>query len=129
LRGIMSTPWGPSFCIYDTVKKSSTWMGLNEPGNDVVVKSYNSSDDSVMIQTEGRTMPLALHTAKIGGPSITRGVAFNPSPADEARRLQAVANEVQRRRQLREQAMQGMSPGSAPPPTTVGPGSRRLNQR
>jgi hypothetical protein len=40
-------------------------------------------------------------------------VVVNPTPADEARRLEAVASEVARRRALREQASQQM--GQSPP--------------
>jgi hypothetical protein len=32
LRGVMSTSEGSEYCIYDTVKKSSAWVGLNEAG-------------------------------------------------------------------------------------------------
>jgi len=37
-------------------------------------------------------------------PAVTQTVMVNPSPADEQRRLEAVAAEVNRRRALREQA-------------------------
>ena len=142
LRGIMSTRDGPSFCLYDTVKKSSTWVGLNEQGHDVVVKSYDAGSDAVSVVAQGRTMQVTLHTAKIaatpagnlgGGISpnpamaapnpITQTVVVNPTPADEAKRLEAVAAEVQRRRQLREQSMQGGTP-----PQMQQPGQRGPNQ-
>lgn len=139
LRGIMSTPEGPSFCIYDTAKKSSAWVGLNEKGHDVVVKSYDAGSDAISVVAQGRTMHVTLHTSKIaalpvgnmggvipgsqggGAPNpITQTVVVNPTPADEAKRLEAVAAEVQRRRQMREQSMQGTSPGGAPAPGSPG---------
>jgi len=43
-------------------------------------------------------------------------VVLNPSPADEQRRLEAVASEVARRRAMREQATQQIGQGGIPPP-------------
>jgi hypothetical protein len=45
--------------------------------------------------------------------AITQSVVANPTPADEQRRLEAVAAEVRRRRALREQA--SLQAASAPP--------------
>jgi hypothetical protein len=121
----MSTADGPRFCIFDTARKTSTWVGLNEKGYDFVVKAQDSRSDSdaVTVFTQGRTLHLALRSAKVASamaaaaPSspaaptpITQTVVVNPTPADEARRLEAVAAEVQRRRQMREQAVQGLGP-------------------
>ena len=44
-------------------------------------------------------------------PAIAQSVVINPTPADEQRRLEAVAAEVARRRQLREQAALQVSQG------------------
>jgi hypothetical protein len=66
--------------------------------------------------------------------AVTQAVVLNPTPADEARRLDAVAAEVQRRRALRDQAAQQNNQGvtapvAAPamgpvpvPPAAVSPG-------
>ena len=43
---------------------------------------------------------------------MTQAVVLNPTPADEQRRLDAVAAEVARRRALREQATQQLSQGT-----------------
>lgn len=118
LRGVMSTSQGTKFCIYDVLKKSSAWVGLNEAGNAFVVKSAEPSGDIVTVEYQGRTMRLTLHTARVasagqmmnvpaGNPmAITQSVVLNPSAADEQRRLDAVAAEVRRRRQERERAAQ-----------------------
>jgi hypothetical protein len=118
LRGVMSTSQGTEFCIYDVLKKSSAWVGLNESGNAFVVKSADPSGDNVTVEYQGRTMRLTLRTAKVasagqvigvqaGNPmSVTQSVVLNPSAADEQRRLDAVAAEVRRRRQEREKAAQ-----------------------
>jgi hypothetical protein len=47
-------------------------------------------------------------------PAVTQAVVLNPTPADEQRRLDAVAAEVARRRALREQATQQINQGVAP---------------
>ena len=46
--------------------------------------------------------------------AVTQAVVLNPTPADEQRRLDAVAAEVARRRALREQASQQMGQGVPP---------------
>ena len=131
LRGVMSTSEGTEYCIYDAVKKSSAWVSLNETGNGFVVKAADPSGDSVTVEYQGRTLKLALRTAKVasagpgsgpgGNPSsITQSVVLNPTPADEQRRLDAVAAEVRRRRQEREKAAQAAQaspngPGAALP--------------
>jgi hypothetical protein len=124
----MSTPGAPgsaAFCIYDTAKKKDFWVGLNETGHDFVVKSADAASDSVSVQYQGRTMKLTLRTAKVAsagaaaapimGPQGGPQVALNPSPADEQRRLDAVAQEVRRRKQEREKAVLDAQNGVAPP--------------
>lgn len=132
LRGVMAVPDGLAYCIYDTAKKRSVWVGLNETGHDFVVKSADSSSDSVSVQYQGRLMKLSLHTAKVasagsarmdlangsGGVVATNAlsqVSLNPSPADEQRRLDAVAQEVRRRKQEREKAVQDAQNGVSAP--------------
>jgi hypothetical protein len=133
LRGIMSTSQGAAYCIYDTAKRTSAWVGLNEGGNDFVVKSADPNSDSVTVEFQGRSLRLVLRTAKVsssgagagaaGPPGVQTAVAssvvLNPTPADEQKRLEAVAQEVRRRRMEREraaQASQDRGPGSVPPP-------------
>jgi hypothetical protein len=128
LRGVMATAEGASYCIYDTAKKKDIWVGLNEKGNAFVVKSADPASDSVTVDYQGRSLHLTLRTAKVaslgaaGAPAgaaggNARNPAFvNPTPADEQRRLDAVAQEVRRRRQERERAAQdGQTPGGVQP--------------
>ncbi|HMD61612.1 MAG TPA: hypothetical protein VKG78_09280 [Opitutaceae bacterium] len=132
LRGIMSTPAGAAYCIYDTAKKTSAWVGLNEAGNDFVVKAADPDSDSVTVDFQGRSLRLVLRTAKVasagaGGSGVAPAaspsspVVLNPSAADEQRRLDAVSQEVRRRRLEREKAAQaardtGQAPVNGPPP-------------
>ncbi len=139
LRGIMASGDSYMFSIYDSTKRISTWLGLNEIGREFVVRSYDDARDTVTVDHAGRTLTLALKTAKvasapmmaqpaanfapppsapqpIGGP-----VVLNPTPADEQRRLEAIAAEVNRRRMIRQQALQASRQAAAqgqptPPP-------------
>lgn len=127
LRGIMAEGDHYMFSIYDTGKKSSTWARLNEPGRDFVIRSHDEARDLVTVEQNGRLLTLTLKAAKVvSGPAnvpmpmprpvagaqpvpVGGPVVLNPTPADEQRRLEAVATEVRRRRALREQAAQQAS--------------------
>ena len=129
LRGIMGTGGGFAYCIYDTAKKTSSWVGLNEKGNDFVVRSADPAHESVTVDYQGQTLKLVLHTAKIASSglapvaqpatAVASSVVVNPSMADEQRRLDAVAEEVRRRRAERMRALNAAStnPPSTPPNT------------
>jgi hypothetical protein len=119
---------GASFLIYDVAKKKSAWVGLNEQGHDFMVKSADPENDTVTVDYQGRPLKLTLRVAKVassgaasaatGGaaaPSaVASSVVVNPTPADEQKRLDAVAQEVRRRRLEREKAIQETQPGQAP---------------
>ena len=133
LRCIMSTGHGTECCIYDTTRKSSAWVAVDETGNDFVVKSIDPVGESATVQYQGRSMKLVLRASKIASagtaqaappanPAFASGQPGVPSPADEQKRLDAVAAEVRRRRLEREKASQGGSgaPAAAPqPPQTL----------
>lgn len=129
LRGIMSTPDGIAYCIYDTTKKKDTWVGLNETGHDFVVRTADPGSDSVKVDYQGRSVNLTLRAAKVAsagpagtGPPIATSqvlssVSANPTPGDEQKRLDAVAQEVRRRKMERERASQeAQGPGGIQPP-------------
>jgi hypothetical protein len=131
LRGLMATPNGLAFCIFDTAKKKSVWIGMNEAGHDFVVKSANPESDSVNVDYQGKSMKLTLKAAKVdsagtanaGPPAIAAPGGLpgrqplSPNPGDEQKRLDAVAQEVRRRRQEREKAAQEAQ-NNAPPPAS-----------
>jgi hypothetical protein len=123
LRGVMSTANGLAYCIYDTAKKRDIWVGLNEPGHDFVVRSADPANDSVKVDYQGRSLSLTMRSSKVAssGPATERHdlkyesglVVFKgglssitPSPAEEQKRLDAVAQEVRRRKLEREKAAQ-----------------------
>lgn len=141
-RGFMETAEGIKFRLHDPAKKSGIWLKLNEkaPDFDGVVKQHNVDADTLVVEHQGRTLTLALRLAKVvsGGPAtvampavpvalnvppaVTQTVAVNPTPAQETARLQSVADEVARRRALREQAsQQQQQPGQPQPQVQVVP--------
>ena len=131
-RGTMQSAEGLKARIVDPSRRAGAWLLVNErdPSLDFVVKQIDTEHDTVIVDYQGRTLTLAQHVAKVtssgagqnfvGGPpnpaanmppAIAQSVVVNPTPADEQRRLEAVAAEVARRRQLREQAAQQVNQG------------------
>lgn len=129
-RGFVDVGGGKQFRLFDPAKKQGAWVRLNErsPEFEAVVRQHNEGEESVSVEHQGRTVTLTMRKAKIVAdvaaaaapapsgvapagpaitvtPAVTQSVMVNPSPADEQRRLEAVAAEVNRRRALREQAM------------------------
>jgi hypothetical protein len=135
-RGYMETGEGIQYRLYDPAKKIGTWVKLNEKNSDfdLVVKQHDNSQKTLTIEHQGKTLTLAEREAKVVSsgaaaqaipppiapvqsnvsPAVTQAVVLNPTPADEQRRLDAVAAEVARRRALREQATQQINQGVAP---------------
>lgn len=126
-RGFMETSEGMRFRLYDPARKSGVWVKLNERDAtlDVVAKQFTPASETLVIEHQGRTLTLAQRVSKVVSSgsamqnipppppqmtnlpqAVTQAVVVNPTPADEARRLEAVASEVARRRALREQASQ-----------------------
>lgn len=136
------------FSIYDSSNRMSAWSRLNEPGHGFVVRSHDPARDTVTVDHQGRTLTLALRTAKVAaapvyqpqpamanqtGPQnqgvpqpIGGPVVLNPSPADEQARLEAIAAEVNRRRMIRQQALQASRQAAGQPqqggPSRLPPG-------
>jgi hypothetical protein len=133
LHGYMVTPEGQKFSIYDTAKKSATWVKINETGYPFVVRTYKvvSSVDQVTVDYQGNTLTLALKQPKIasaaqagvlgqglggnfagrgglggrGGGGGPGGAAAPAVPtAEEMARLQAAALDFQQRQAQRQQA-------------------------
>lgn len=135
-RGLMETSEGMRFRLYDPARKVGVWVKLNErdPTLDVVAKQFVTEGESLVVEHQGRTLTLAQRVSKVVSSgsaaqnmappppqmsnvpqAVTQAVVVNPTPADEARRLEAVASEVARRRALREQASQQVNPPPVPP--------------
>lgn len=120
---------GRMFRVRDTASKKGVWVRLNERNEDfkLLVKQHDIDQSTITVDHDGRVLTLAERVAKIvsGGAAmpmpppmpvqsnvpaaVTQAVVLNPTPADEAVRLNAVASEVTRRRALRLQAEQNVN--------------------
>lgn len=128
-RGYMETGEGRRYRIYDPAKKAGFWVSLNQADKDlgVVAKQHDADQNTLAIEYQGRPLTLAMRKPKVVSSgnaaqamplpaagavqsnvplAVTQAVVLNPTPADEQRRLDAVAAEVARRRALRDQAAQ-----------------------
>jgi hypothetical protein len=142
--GWVQTAGGILYRVVDPTHKTGVFLKIGEKDAnlDVLVKQYDDDRGTLTIEHGGQTLTLAEHEAKVlsGGmvtqmvpppmpmpgpgmsPGVTQSVVVNPTPADEQRRLEAVAAEVARRRALREQAAQqqqmqtGIQPVAPMPP-------------
>jgi hypothetical protein len=138
-RGYMETSEGVQFRIYDPAKKTGIWVKANErnPDLELTVKQHDLDKETLTVEHQGKPLTLSQRKSKVVSsgnaalavpppaaastpnvlPAVTQAVVLNPTPADEQRRLDAVAAEVARRRALRQQAEQQSAPGAAPAPT------------
>lgn len=153
--GYFSTPEGRMFRVKDAQTKAGVFLKINErdEGLKVTVKQFDESANTLTVEQDGRTLTLEERKSKIVSagnaasmpppmpmptmtnvaPAVTQSVVVNPTPADEQKRLEAVAAEVARRRALREQAQAQMPqnpqmavPQTMPPPQALpqnGPGA------
>jgi len=135
--GFLDSPTGERlYRVKDSARKVSEWVKLNErsPTLNVIARKFNEGDDTLTLDYNGQSMTLAKREAKILSsgnvpqvmpmamsniapgmpPGVTQGVVANPTPADEQKRLEAVAAEVARRRALREQATTQVNQGMVP---------------
>ena len=149
--GYIATSEGVRFRLFDPAKKAGAWVTLNEknPELDVLVKQHDVQQKTLLIEYQGRTITLAERESKVVSsgsaaqmsppppmpapaptvaPAVTQSVVLNPSPADEQRRLEAVAAEVARRRAMREQATQQIGQAMPPPPSLPPPNLPSPNQ-
>ena len=131
LRGIMAVGDSFMFSVYDSGNRMSSWSRLNGGGHSFVIRSHDVARDSVTVEHQGRTLTLALRTAKVASAPVNQPqpiqaaqpapqpvggpVVLNPSPADEQRRLEAIAAEVNRRRMIRQQALQASRQAAGQP--------------
>jgi hypothetical protein len=122
LRGIMSGPDGARYCIYDPVKKTSSWVGLNEHGYPFVISAADPDREAVSLVTgDGRKLNLALRAAKVSGgaqyvppagPDFTR---LTPQQAEAQIANDAMRDQMAKRRMDHLQAVKsGAIPATSP---------------
>ena len=142
-RGVMTTATGLRFAIYEPARQKGDWVALNESGHDFVVRSYDGPQSLVKVDYQGRLQNLSLKEAKFDGtaplaaPPVPQIAAQQPqlrqivanvgapqvaqaAPQGDPKALQAVADEIRRRRTQRAQAMQGQPQPAAQPAPQAG---------
>lgn len=136
-RAFLEDRDGRLFRVFDPAQKKGAWVRLNEheANLDFTLKQHDEGNDTVTVERQGRSMTLELRKPKVISSgsaaaqammpppvapanqmpaAVTQSVVLNPSPADEANRLNAVATEIQRRRALRDQATQQINTNGLP---------------
>ncbi len=137
-RGSMEINDVEQFRVIDPVRKVGTWLkvGEHDANLDVTLKQYDAAHDTITLEHGGQPLTLQMKVPKVVSsgsastmmplppqpmpmpgnvsPAVIQTVVPNPTPADEQRRLEAVAAEVARRRALREQAAQQAQRQAAP---------------
>ena len=150
-RSVLLDRGEPFFSLYEASSHSSLWVGLNEPGNPFKVQGYDRDKATVTVEYQSRTLTLPLKQAKIvalapvqaatpnpnlpgnsSGPMVTgapgtggpQPMANPGSPSEDAARLSAIADEIRRRRALRQQPPQ---PAPSAGPTATKPSAPTRN--
>jgi len=134
-RGVFIDNGETYFSVVDTATKRSMWIGAHERGSPVTVKSYDEGAGVITVEYQGRSFSVELKQSKVvalpaaapvppppAGPPAN-APAGGPTPAsisaDEARRHAQIAEEIQRRRAMRAQAMQRAAASSPANPVST----------
>ena len=117
-RGVMVEGGVAYFSLYEAADSRSTWVRLNEKtSEDFVVRNYDEQNHQLTVDYQGGSLTLPLTAAVVSAatrpaPPPAVGMAKSPalrsaphSPDSEADRLRRIAEEIKRRRALRQQAV------------------------
>ncbi len=118
--------------VFNPAKRRSQWVKVGQETETFTLRSFDADAETVVVAQGGQVMTLRLQAAQAAsgpgasvGPlpiagagngqqnALTASVKVNPTPADEARRLEAVAAEVRRRRALRQAATEQSAQSAA----------------
>lgn len=124
----------PRFNLYDPATQKSTWVEQDETGQPITIRSYDAANDTVVVDWKGKNLNLTLKRAKVqlaaakppeviqqapGAPGQAQPPDGNfpavrgPDGKPDPQRMQAVLEEIRRRRSMR---MQGGPGGGGPMP-------------
>lgn len=119
-RGVFAQGGEYFFNVYLAAQSRAEWLGLDETfGESLKVKHYDAINQQLTIELDGKSLTLALASAK--RPAATAPAATNralpaakgpdtsaePAPSvSDQERLNKIADEIRRRRALRQQALQ-----------------------
>lgn len=119
-RGVMMEGDTYYFSIHTTSDSRSVWLQLNQKSaRDFTPTSYDAVNRQLTVDYQGSSLVLSLNSARrTPGPAVGPVPAVQPgtnapaptptaatSSADEAERLSKIADEIRRRRALRQQAI------------------------
>ena len=116
-RGVMMEGDTYYFSLHTTADARSQWLRLNQKSSrDITPTSYDAKNRQLTVNFQGQSMVLALSATQRPATTTTSKVAAAPttapatteksvSPTDEAERLAKIADEIRRRRALRQQAI------------------------
>ncbi|MFI5336719.1 MAG: hypothetical protein ACHQ5A_08045 [Opitutales bacterium] len=127
-RGVLYEGSTAFFSLYEAATKQSAWVELKEGGLNYTVKGYDPANSKLQVEYQGRTLTLPLVQApKTARPMMP--VAANPAtppanpggnpnlipPAPNPQLPAQIAEEIRRRRALRQQAVTSPAPTPAKP--------------
>lgn len=121
-RGVVAERDGYLFSVFDPGRREAGWIRLGEPAGAFVARHYDPAADTLTIEHNGRAQTLTLRrapvqplaampTAQASPPPLPTtgaaqppagGIAPSTTNAQEAQRLQNIADEIRRRRALRQ---------------------------
>lgn len=139
-RSVVNDADGVHYSVFDTTANKGYWLTATTTDKPIKVRSYDAASNTLEVEQNGKPVKLALKRAVIqagqsvaamipaaqptptpgnpGGNRPNRGnngeQAAPANPEATARRLEAVAAEVRRRRALRNAANPGANPSPAP---------------
>jgi len=129
-RGVFADQGEYFFSLYDTATRRGVWVGLNEPGNPFLVRSYDPANESLTAEYQGRTLQLTLKMAKIlvsaapplpPVPNASGAATVQPAPPPAGTPEAQIVEEIRRRRALRQQSAAGSASPAQPVPGTPTP--------
>jgi hypothetical protein len=127
LRSIIKDGGRYEFSLYDSAKKRSTWVTLQEPGHDFLVKAFDPANDAVTVEHRSRTYTLTLRDAKIiplagfSDPALSAASSSGGGTAESEalsyqsnRRLLPNNPAIARRIELQREALAALAARSSP---------------
>ena len=134
LRGVIPTPIGQIYRIYDKQTDTASWLRLNEAGPDLVVKGHRllGGMDQLTVNYRGTDYVLTLKSAgaatanvrpaspkvsigpKAGADDTLLGVPVSELRPDEMARLQTLLSQIRNRRSREQQAEAESAEKAAP---------------
>lgn len=118
-RGVFAEGGEFFFNLYIAANTRSEWLGMDETyGEKLTVKTYDADKQQLTVDYQGKMLTLTLGSAKR---VLTAAAPSNPAPAaaqptnptvqpapaiTDQERLSKIADEIRRRRALRQQALQ-----------------------